>query len=639
MKQTKRIISVVALLLAALMLFSACSVDYRKVDPGKYIQLGETTYKSLKVTVDRQLVTDDDVLYYINNLRYTDHKVKSGDPNQPGAIDPYDVLIYRTYIYDDAGNLVSHDFAVASKSETSDESVSTVPVNNYPTLPIGYGINKGLAAEIESRLLSSGALFQTHWTRDNNIGSVTAGGIDKVPVVAYLTYNSKYASSGVDSDVSSIGQADESAVKPVHFEPYFTKETGENDFKEAIYLGLKAIIEAQAGTEDLLTPGYDTDKEITIHVYPKDSALPSDAVTNATTAYINYNLDFEGATTAPKYSRGDIKVKLNGAVVLDMGAEGAFQLQYKFPADAYEDTDPDGKYTDKDGNEHNKNNTTCTVWVYLQERQGYTCPEYDESFIRNTLGFQTTEADVVKAHKNFIKKMLQDECDAEAAVLAKQKLWEAACNAALMIKEPKRNLKNYVKETLNQYKYYYYDLGYKNQGYKNFEEFLVTMYTIDGSAYTTQEEIENALYEEAKEMAKKNLTTYYLADAFGVRMSDEQLENELVTRGTAWVGEVVAEMKRLLDAQAKDADEEDKGASTASQDVQSVAQELLSYLSFTSSEEVPADIVTWEYYRDYFGEENLYAAYHLDLVAEELYKLNLSNITYNDIDYVPRTDK
>lgn len=642
MKKT-RLISAVALLLAALMLFSACSINYRTVDASKYVHLSEEAYKNLKITLDRPVVDADDVTEYINKMLYNDYKVAKGEAegggkDQPGAFAKYDVLTYRLFLYDNAGKVVEHNFAVASKTDTT---AATISVSEYPYLSLGYGLNKGLKAEIESKLLSSGVLFQSVNSADNNIGSTAAGALSRVPVVAYLTYTSNYASSSANGSVDTAGSKDNSSIKPIHLEPYFNKETvGENDFNEAIYLGLKQVIENQVANdpENLVKPG--KDNVITINVYPKGTEIPSNAKVDAKTAHISYNLDFLKNTTTPDYRRGEIKVTFNAAVTMrdDSADAGAFKVEFTYTADN-STTDADGNFKTEAGNVVKAADAKCTAWVYVQSRQAYTCPEYNADFITNTLKFTTTEADVVAAHRESVRKTLQDACDAEVAAAAKKAIWDAAASATTMIKEPKRNIKNYVKGVLTQYKTYYYDYGYKNQTtadgtpyYKDFEEFLVTMYSVSGVTYDSQAAIENALYNEGKEIVKKNLLAYYLADVMGIRYTTEQMDAMIVEKGAAWAASVVNEIRRTLNKTL--------GESTAPEDVQAAASEILSYYYnsttggyYITAADITDNFVTWETYLAMYGEENLYGAYHVDLVAEKLYELNVNNITYTTKDY------
>ena len=648
MKKT-RFISVMALLLAALMLFSACSVNYSTANTAKYVSLAEKDYTALKVDINREKVKDADVMYYINDLIYREHKtvnttVGKDGKDQPGVFADNDVITYRVYLYDKSGKLVEHDFALASKSDTTSDSLT---LNTYPTLPLGYGLNEGLAKEIESKLLSSGTLFELHSTADHNIGQSGASGLSRVPVVAYLKYNSNYTTSSANDTKGS----SDTTVKPVHFEPFFDKETGKNDFNEAIYLGIKQAIEYQVknDAEHLVTPGKDT--KITINVYPtKDkngnaNSVPTDAKYDGKTAHILYDLDFMKTTTNPSYGTGKIEVTLQGAVTMrdDREDAGAFKVEFTYTAE--NSTVKDNNFQTAAGNTVTAANAKCTAWVYVHSRVAYNCPEYNADFILKTLKFETSAKDVVAAHKESIRKMLQDECDAEAAADAKKAIWDAACAKATLVKEPKRNIKNYVKDELAYYKYLYYDCGYKDQKtavkpdgtggeyyYKDFEEFVTTMFQASGVKYDSLAAVENALYAEGREIVKKNLLAYYLADALNVRYTDEQLETMLKEKGTAWAADVIKEMRRTLN--------DEKGASTADAEIQNIAAQLLSsfYDSTAkkyviSAAEVTDDFITWEYYRDFYGEDALYGAYHVDAVAEKLYQINAKNINYKDTDY------
>lgn len=620
MKKTGKLISAVALLLAAMMLFSACAITYSEVDTSEYVQIAKNDYENVVLTIDKMFVEEQDVTDYINKLIYDGYSTEvANSKNQPGAFAAHDVITYRVFVYDKNGNLIEHTFGVG---KTDDKNV--VPIVDALNLPLGFGVNsEKLAQEIEAALLDpeSPVLFEAHKIIYNNVND-EASGLTTLPPIVYLNYNSKYTKEGA-SDVKGDG---DSTTKPVHLVPYFGKEQGKNDFIEAIYLGLKQVIETQAqkDPENPVTPSKKTTDVIEINVYPVGEAIPADATVSKTAAHINYNLDFSGASTSETYQRGTIKVSLEGAVLMDVGAEGAFVLDsFDYPDDAT------GTYKDADDKNLNKKDAKdCTVYVYVDSRTKYECPAYDKAFILEKLGFETDkteDADVIAAHRESIRKELQDECDAKAKKTAMSRLWDAAMKSTTLLKEPKANVKEYVSMNMDNYKYLYYDPnmyfsnGAKNQKtssgaylYKDFEEFVTTMHSTDGVTYTTQEQVEDALYAEGLKKAKENLLAYHLADALGVRYTEEQLLAMAKEKGTAWAKEQVDGLREAY-TPAKDATEEEK---------QKLADALLYNLGFTGVDQITDDLYTWEDYVAYYGESALYGAYHMDAVMEKLYELN-----------------
>ena len=120
MKNTKRLISAMALLLAALMLFSSCAVAYRDVDAAEYVSLTEGfDYANITlgsdVVLDKMIVKDSDVTAHINNLLYAEREAVKDGINLAGKFNKYDMLTVRTFIYDTYGNLVKSDFTLSDK--------------------------------------------------------------------------------------------------------------------------------------------------------------------------------------------------------------------------------------------------------------------------------------------------------------------------------------------------------------------------------------------------------------------------------------------------------------------------------------------------------------------------------------------
>ena len=118
MKKTTKILSAVALLLAALMLFSSCAITYRKADTSKYIQLTDGfDFRSFKLPsqIDKMVVTDTDVEEYINKELFALREKADENVNLPDEYRDFDILTIRTVLYDKNGNLVKTEDAVTAK--------------------------------------------------------------------------------------------------------------------------------------------------------------------------------------------------------------------------------------------------------------------------------------------------------------------------------------------------------------------------------------------------------------------------------------------------------------------------------------------------------------------------------------------
>lgn len=690
MKKTKRLLSVLALLLAALMLFSSCAISYKNVDPAKYVQFKEGfDFKNFTMSgkINKMVVTDEDVTKQVNQLLFALREaVKksdgTADVNQPGAYNKYDILTIRTILYDNAGNRVTHDFALDAKSPTAEDN--TLTLNSEKALYLGYGdgINTDLMAALEKAMYLSpegDLLFQNHRVVYNNIGGIKGDKISVVPAIGYVTYSSSYLPANSTSAVTGSGKA--STATPLHFEKIaadLAKNAESKDsYEEAIYLGLKELITRLADTENLLTVS--ATKDLTIKVYPTAKGVPADAKFEADATAIAYDLDFGGSSDPDE---GTIVLKLRGALDFTLDAEtpGAFVTKYTYPEDA------SGTYTAKELDENGAlkevkkdlKGTECSVYVYVIERAPYTRPDYNAETVKTKLNFETDkteDADVIAAYEASIKSELQEKCDAKAKQDAKEALREALLAKAEMFedKEPVRNIKNYVKEVISDAKAIYYGNGYdtkKNTAgeyvYDDFEEYLVDVYfptyypQVDEQGKTnnpkTQKEVENILYAMGREIVKLNLLTYYVADQLDCRYTDDELLAMAKERGTAWAKEqiklgreeilkyyTVENLKTLYATDsAKNSLFEQYGATNYDDCLAKMLEsfnksykkgELKTWDDYAKAA-YPDDAYDWEDYVEYMqGEDNLYGTYHYERVIEEIYRLNAGNLVYEEIPY------
>lgn len=674
MKNTKRLLSAMALLLAALMLFSSCAITYRDANAAEYVKLTEgfdfaNITLGSDVVLDKMIVKDGDVVAHVNNLLYVKREAVKDGVNKAGRFEKYDMLTVRTYIYDLDGNLIKSDFTLSNKVSSAD--TGTINLGDETAVPLGYGdgVNTGLRLAIEKALyldrIDNPLMAENYLVTYRGIGGAGLGSFGAVPSVAYLTYKSKYGNDkdgGKGKDVLA------------HFEKIAENieknGQGKNDYKEAIYLGLKELIERRAETENnLYSPT--TTKTVTINVYPKGQ-FPDAPNYEADTTHIEYDLDFADGST--NYTTGKIEVELAGAVgESELGGNpdsGAFIMNYTYPSDET------GKY--KVGDEEKElKDREVVVYTYIFERAAYTRPAYNAETIKTVLEYdtgKTDDAEAIKAYEEHIKTTLQEECDAKAKAAAKDALWNAVMAKTSLIKEPRRNIKNYVNEVLDN-AIAYWNSGYSTEKstatgkfkYDSFENFLLTYYCsvidprkdADGKTITfsSRDEFEAKLYEEGRTIVKNNLLTYFLADAMACRYTDGELLEMAKKRGEAWAKEQIESGRtEILEYYTVEnltsLYPDTKASSTATK---TKKQELFDQYGATSYEDClakilaqtgyktwneyalaayPDDAATWEDYVEYKqGEENLYGAYHYERVLEELYHLNEDNIKYNEIDY------
>ena len=617
MKKT-RLISALALLLSALMLFSACSVNYRTADYTDYLSLTEAGYKNLKLEIAKMKVEDEDVWKHINGLRYEHKKAKDPATDVAAPLAKYDVLELRYFLCDEKGYVVQHNFTIDERTTPVKGELS---LGATLSLPLGYEKDLDhLSASLENSLFLSNSgevKFNDYWIEYSNVGA-DAVKHETLPLVVFGTYNS-VQSSNIAGSLNST-----TATTPIHL-AYFAaleaegKPLPENSAEVAIYLGLKKIFAEGKG----LTPTKKTSGTINIVTYSSADKL-TNAETTATRVEIPYALDVskdgktdEGAT---------ITFSFKGAAYSELAASGAFKTTYKFPEDAK------GTYT-ADGKSHEKKNVSCTAYVYFEKRTGYDCPDYNADFITNTLkeeGFKPTGEDIVAEHFAYTKQKLQHACDEIAKKEATSRLWDKVMVNTQVLDLPSRNVEQHVKAIRDSYKSAAYDMGYMAQmKIDNFEDFVVQyIAAIEGKTYATYADVEDAWYAEARQAVKTNLLTYYLAELLGVRYTDGELEAQLAEKHAAWAKKQAADMIAAFTPKENATDKEKQNL-----------KDTLAYYGYSDVSEIKAEDFPLEMYIESYGEENLYGGIQLDRVIRELYAVNYvsenGNATYKDTDFDP----
>lgn len=633
MKKTTKILSAVALLLAALMLFSACSISYRTADTADYIQIAENAYRAVTLAIDKMVVDADDVKQFINDLRYQNKKVikSSSDTNAPyvtGAVAAYDVLSLRYLMYDEEGNLVAHNFSIDSKQSGSSKLV----LLQGTSLPIGFwpigdpsSLNEGLDAWFEEQIFGDGSApadYPSHVIGSNLLGDA-ATGITELPEILFCTFKSSYSTTGTTGDSAT-------TVTPLHITKLLeqAKAGGTNSYNQAIALGLEQVITKLKAGEYAegakLKPG----SKITINVYPNESDIPEGAAYEVDNAHIVYKMDFSNVKTGTSYDKGKIELTVSGVSTPDTGASALKPAgTYTYPSDAT------GKYKTEKGDSHDIKDTKCTAYIFFEERVGYEYPAYNAEFIKTTAGFashKTDEAELKAEYEESVRKDLQEDCDLTAKKKAMSRLWDTAVKNTTLVKTPTANVKAYQKNELNYYKYLYYDYGYGNSGYyDDFEDFVVTMYSASGVSYDSFAAVENAIWADGVQQAKENLLTYYLADALGVRLTEAQLDEKLAAYAAKVAKEEVDYLKEtyaFVDGES-DTNRNNKKA-------------WLEANGFTDASQIPDDFIKASDALEAIEDdknalESILGGFQLDVVMEKLYDINLEGgtLTHPEADY------
>lgn len=158
---------------------------------------------------------------------------------------------------------------------------------------------------------------------------------------------------------------------------------------------------------------------------------------------------------------------LIGLIPSETSKEKPFELHVTFP-ESYSSSDLAGQ--------------AVIFQVYVEYTVQYTIPEYNESFITDTLKFDAETDDVMAEHNEFALSLLKDEADYYAKMEALDHIWEELLEKATVIKYAEGEVDYYYQSYLDQYEYYkeYYSyMGYK---FDTLDEFVIAYLGLEEGA-------------------------------------------------------------------------------------------------------------------------------------------------------------
>ncbi len=620
MKKTRRIISLMALLLAVVTLCTACGgINFRTDDASKYVSITEAGYKNIALSLDKTVISDKDVEQVLFDLRFDNKKATKNDTGE--EIKQYDIVRVRLAIYDKNGNVVYSGFGIDSAKYNEKDSAGnptyTLAATNNLAIDIGYGeyADKEITLDSTNKIVLPVSFLNTleeklyntetpvkigDFKVDNRWDNTTTTGgtvLTQMETPLKGFFSISYASSfGSEGKPGSSGA-------PLVLDTYLYegKEIAKNSYMEAIYLGLAELVKNGHKLYCKNTP-------INIHIVPAKEDFNKDeldgiAKNEPDSVYIKYDLDFENTKDGTNYQRGLITTSLMMAYVpvddsMGNGEGYAEAIELNFaPGESYA-----GQYKGKNGETIKMAGETFTVRVFAESRTGYDFPALTKDFIKehgehghflDELTDADTDETAIAKYKAHLKEEMQGEVNDELTAEAKELFWEKALAAATTegMKTPKSFAKAYRNEEIEYLEYLYYTLGYSAL-YDNFKEFAVSYVNMGFDSHYTDmfkkhmtpdangnykftlqtnaegkntresvkaayKQLKDIFYKEGLEVAKERALTYLLADLLGVRLTEAQLEEKLLATVKK---ENDAAYEQVRDICTVDADEEEAEA-------------------------------------------------------------------------------
>lgn len=188
-------------------------------------------------------------------------------------------------------------------------------------------------------------------------------------------------------------------------------------------------------------------------------------------------------------------------------------------------------YTDSNGNGKELRGVTVKYDVYLDSVVVYETPEYDASFVTDTLGFTEEElseyngADIVAKHTEYVKAKCLENIAIVNKTLQRELVWDLIKDKGEIIKYPEAELERIYNAYYSEVESYYSTYA-DTYGYESIDAAAVDYYNLtsgaDWQAYIT---------EKAKTSIREDLVLYYIMKKEDFVPTDEEYskkEDELI---------------------------------------------------------------------------------------------------------------
>ncbi len=610
MKKSVLRLSVLALFVLAAMLLTSCGQSYSKMNVSKYCFLDEDDYTALAPEVDKVIISDEDTASAILDYRFQNRKEKEGDYPYQNPVQLYDQLGILYEAVDADGNVVESNMAWNRSASASAEY--SLPSGTLLYLGYQKHVEGSLLAFLADKFLTDGIKAYDHKV-DGKVQTKSEDGkisgamnIDKTSVV-YVGYTSDLTGKSKDFIMLDLTEFDPENVKG-------------DSFEEALALGL---LQLYADDESATKLTVDSKAAKIIYVNQEK--------TDGSNCLAYPYTDDAGNTVA-----FTINATVYGAWQLDQLGYNAtvFETDFTYPEDA------EGTYV-KGEESVDKKNVDVTVKVYVLGAADYTYPEYDDTFITETMKFASADGktgdDLKAEYEAFVKSDLQSKENDKAAKAATAIIFDTFMKGLTdeNFKLPGAKVRAYVRETKDNLRYLYdsYSFTYSSKTYyyrtlfKSFEEFAVkyaffttaTGVAASGSSYLEENSTYSlyTIYGGSFDNYAISRSAFKSESTAGYTMKN--VSEELTRQGQELVKKELA-LRRVAEL---------LGISITTEEFNTYVEKLYNQEIKTESDKKAMPLA---YYIEYYGRDNLEGALLKTKVEAKLFELNKDTVVYNEID-------
>ena len=201
---------------------------------------------------------------------------------------------------------------------------------------------------------------------------------------------------------------------------------------------------------------------------------------------------------------------LIGVIPAETSRENPYELHVTFP-EGYQSTDLAGK--------------DAIFLIYMPYSVQYSLPEYNESFIKDTLKFEAKGDDVIAEHRQYVKDLITPEAEYYAKQQTVSNIWEELLEKAEVIKYPDGEIEHYYNSYIKQYETEMeYFTKYYGYTFKDLDDFVIKYLGLaEGTDWKEETRVTSELD------TKQNLIFHAIAQKEGIVVTSADYQNTIQT--------------------------------------------------------------------------------------------------------------
>ena len=215
-----------------------------------------------------------------------------------------------------------------------------------------------------------------------------------------------------------------------------------------------------------------------------------------------YGLTIGSGTFIPGFEEG-----LIGVVPSETSPENMVAINLTFPEN-YGAADLAGK--------------DATFYVYISWIVEYNIPEYNESFVRDTLKFESDSDDIVAAHRDYIYNYLYAQAQASIKSVKESHIWNSLVDSMEVTKYPEGEIASYYDYYYTEVEYYYTYYTYIGMKFESIDDFAVQFMGLEEGADWKAE-----ITKYAEEATKQTMVYHLIAELEGIQITDDDVNDEI----------------------------------------------------------------------------------------------------------------